>query len=343
MSKSKMQEETSTEYEKIEDVISELGEREVNNPDELNVQMGWWQNCARFFKEFRIAAEEIKREYWESQEISSAVLAMSELREFFHRFPKLEKSYTSIKANVPAPAGLYHLLLSESMLKLFLSALLREVEFDVIAKLAPTSIDKAIFKLVMTKVRGRFMSLEDLRQAVEELDKKLNKKLIDDKHAREELFQELFWKEAQKWTEEKPYAEFVQNVLGAFFNATLPEFAKKDLIDEDKAEHRKKRCPSGGYEPLDEPVETDRGTISRHELLEQTEPALQTQPNLEFLDWEALLAELDDEDERRLIEFLIEGYTQVEISKKLRRSQSWVSKKLRKIAKKIAKKVAGLE
>lgn len=304
----------------------------MKTDDELAPQIDWWQNCAGFVKDFRIAAGEIKREYWESQEVNSAVLAMSDLHEFFRRFPKLEESYASIKEKMEnAPAIL--------KLKLFLSALFREVEFDIIAKLAQEIIDKVVFKQAVNIVAPEVtrLTMKELHQACKKLDKKDYQDLVSDNHKREELFQELLWKESEKWANEKPYVELVQKTLEGFFNATLPEFARKDLIDADRTERRKKRCPSDGYIYLDETVETDRGTISRRELLEQTKPALQTQPNLvEFVDWEALLAKLDDEDERQIIEFWREGYTQVEISKKLRRSQSWVSEKFKKIGKKLA-------
>lgn len=309
----------------------------MKNDDKLAPQIEWWQNCAGFVKDFRIAAEEIKREYWESQEVNSAVLAMSDLHEFLHRFPKLEERYTSIKANAYAIPGLYRFILSEPVLKLFLSALLREIQFDLITKLATGIIDKVVFKqAVIAAPEVTMLTVRELHQACKKLDKKDYQDLVSDNHTREELFQELLWKEAEKWANEKPYVELVQKVLEGFFTATLPKFARRDLIDENRTEHRKKRYPSGEYEYLDEFVNTDRGIISRRELLEQTEPALQMQPNLEFLNREALLAELDDEDERQIIEFWREGYTQVEISKKLRRSQSLVSEKFKKIAKKSA-------
>lgn len=244
------------------------------------------------------------------------------------RFPPPEKSYTFAEVesgikegNHEAISALYHFVYSEPMREAMLTTFLREPFHQVIATEAPTRIDSLFFKMVDGN-----LTQKELKKLLNELDQKVKLKFFDSE-TRQGGYDFLLCQEERKWEEEKPYAELLEKVLNGFFGATLPEFAKNDVLDEVKSENRQKRRPPGGFEYLDRVVD---GEVTRREKLERTKTALQTKPNIEFINREALLA-LCDEDERQVIEFIEEGYTQEEIAKKLGRTQPWVSKKIKKI------------
>ncbi|MFQ6115793.1 MAG: sigma factor-like helix-turn-helix DNA-binding protein [bacterium] len=188
------------------------------------------------------------------------------------------------------------IIYSDAMMGAMFDTWFREDIHKFIAKHAGSQIDDYFLRYVVELP----MTLEEFL--------KLHKLL--EHQGSEDDIQNALMKLLECWTTKEPYLTLLEKVVAGEFAKILPTVVERKRVDE----YRKmKRFVS-------------------LEAVEGVEP--QTEPSLEFIDRESLLAKLEEE-ERQIIELLYEGYTQEEIGKKFGRGQPWVSKKLSKIKKKL--------
>jgi hypothetical protein len=172
-------------------------------------------------------------------------------------------------------------------------------------------------------LKGQKKQLERLRRKIQPKSYryllnyflKTTRRIIPDASERESLFDEAIGKFATHLLSMPPHKR-----IGEYKN--VEPAVKCDLKDWSKNQRRKKRHSKGDVVSLNEDEKNENGKI---------DPALQTQPDLSFITWESILAACEDEYERQIIEFRVEGYTEKEIGEKLGKSQPYVNKKIRKI------------